>query len=133
MNFHPEKRQMRGVTLSLISLIDVLFLLVIFFLLSTKFIVSDALDLNLSTINGSTLASTAGDSVIVTVTTENKFLIEEKEYDQKQFQDKIKALLKGKKDRNIVLMSQEKVTVQNVVTAIDKIQASGGYNISLAR
>lgn len=130
MEFAREKRFKR--TINLTPLIDIIFLLVVFFLLTSKFVTAEIVDLNLSTVEKRSNVKKTEDALIVALAPGGKFILFNKEYPLDNMTKKISQMIEGNKARDIVLTSQKGVTVQDMVTAMDQIKASGGYNISLS-
>jgi biopolymer transport protein ExbD len=132
INIERKSHQKNAIALNLTSLIDVLFLLVIFFLLTTKFITSDAVDLNISTVDNSKPAANSEKAIVVTLVSDGKVMLSDHEFKLDELQVRIGEVIRDNKNKDIVLVSKEGATVQNMVTAMDKIRAAGGSNISLA-
>ena len=130
LTFERKHRSRR--TINLTSLIDIIFLLVVFFMLTSKFVVSEIVDMSLSTIDSN--ASLAGDSdaVVISLLADNKFEIAGISYDISQLEGKLDYFLKDNKGLDIVIMSSQYNNVQDVMTTMDKIRRAGGYNISLS-
>lgn len=131
MNF-GEKTKKR-VSINITSLVDILIVLLLFFMLTTQFIHMEILNLSLSN-DAATLAKpiTNNSAIIITLTGKGNFMLNEKEFNLLQLKDKIKPLLEKQEEKNIVIISKKNAVIQDVVTAIDYIQAVGGKNISLA-
>ena len=129
MNFgeKPKKR----VTINITSLVDILIVLLLFFMLTTQFIHMEILNLNLTGDSGNAANQTSKNNpIIITLTGAGNFSFEGNEFNLLQLKEKVKPLLE--KNTNIMITSKKEASVQDVVTAIDYIQAVGGKNISLA-
>jgi biopolymer transport protein ExbD len=119
-------------TVNLTSLIDVIFLLVMFFLLTSKFVTSEVVDLNLSTVQGNADVKTSQNSVEIILLKGEKFIIAQKRYDLSSLPSVISKTIQKDKTIPIVLISEKGVSVQNLVTAMDAIKMAGGLNVSIA-
>jgi biopolymer transport protein ExbD len=119
-------------TVNLTSLIDVIFLLVMFFLLTSKFVTSEVVDLNLSTVQGNSDVKTSQNSVEVILLKGGKFIIAQKRYDLSSLPSVISKNIQRDKTIPIVLINEKGVSVQNLVTAMDAIKMAGGLNVSIA-
>ncbi len=131
MNFgeKPKKR----ITINITSLVDILIVLLLFFMLTTQFLHMEILNLNLSNDSKDSESGAAkSKTILVTLTGSGKFLLDGKEYNLLQLDEKIKPLLEKFTEAEIVVSSKKTASVQDVVTAIDSIKSSGGKNISLA-
>ena len=131
MNFGEKTR--RRVTINITSLVDILIVLLLFFMLTTQFIHMEILNLNLSgDVKGASKSDTKKASIIITLTGSGKFILDGNEFNFLQLKEKIKPLLKDSPEKDIMIVSKKKADVQDVVTAIDYIKSVGGKNISLA-
>ena len=130
MEFARSVKTKRGINLT--SLIDIIFLLVVFFLLTSKFVTAEIVDLTLSTISSGKKSTTPKESLIVILEPKGKFLLSGKEYALSELKTQVEPLIKDNKDKDIVLVGKKGVTVQDMITAMDEIKASGASNISLS-
>jgi biopolymer transport protein ExbD len=127
-----ERNYKRKSKIDLTPLIDIIFLLVVFFLLTTKFVTSEIIDLNISTISND-IKNSDSNALVIILSDNNKFLLADKEYNLDHLKKIISPILSTDKNKNIIIMNNEGVTIQNIVTAMDQIKASGGYNISIGK
>lgn len=130
MEFRRSVRRKSHINLT--SLIDVIFLLIVFFMLTSKFSVSEVINLDLSGMENSDTAS-SGTSILIELEKDNKFKLLGEVYSMESLDLKLQDLLKENNKRDIVLMSRYGVTVQEVVTAMERIKFAGGENISLVQ
>ncbi len=133
INFNKKHKSAGHIALNLTSLIDVLFLLVIFFLLTTRFVTSDSIDLSISTIAENKKDDTATNTAtIITLLANGRFTLGgTTEYKIEELGTKISQLFKNSNNKDVVLLSKSGVTVQNMVSAMDILKVSGATNISL--
>lgn len=131
MEFARNYRAKRSVNLT--SLIDIIFLLVVFFLLTSEFVVSEVVEMNLSTIKGEESADTEKQSkaVLVVLVEGGRFMLAGKEYSLDSLTEVVGKEIEGDKDKSIIVVNKEGVSVQNLVTTIDGIKSVGGYNVSI--
>lgn len=128
--FTRQRKKRSGIILT--SLIDIIFLLVVFFMLTSKFVKSEFLDVNLSTVEQGERSSSNGDAIVIYLSQGSKFLLSGEEYSLVQLQEKLGNLIKDNSEKDIVLVTKKGVTVQDTIWAMDKIKAAGGFNISLS-
>lgn len=133
MAYMPQfsRVQRRRKNLNLTSLIDVVFLLVLFFMLTSKFMVSEMLDMSLTTLEGGGEVSSSA-AVVITLTGDGNFALAGQAYPLAELQTRVHQALESAGTEDIVLVSHKGVTVQQVVTVMDEIKQSGGRNISMA-
>lgn len=129
MEFARSCKRKKSVNLT--SLIDVIFLLVMFFLLTSKFVVSEVVDLNLSTLQEHSDAKTSQGSLEVILVEGGKFIIAQKRYDLSSLPSVISKAIAKDKSTPIVLVNEKGASVQNLVTAMDAIKIAGGLNVSI--
>ena len=121
--------------LNLTSLIDVVFLLVIFFMLTSKYMMYELVRLHLSTVE-STVTGKAVDSrsvLLITLAPEGVFVMDRVTYSADQLLKKIRPLILADtaKKLSIVLAPKKTITVQEVMTAMQQLKMAGVQNISL--
>jgi len=90
MNFgeKPKKR----ITINITSLVDILIVLLLFFMLTTQFLHMEILNLNLSNDSKDSESGAAkSKTILVTLTGSGKFLLDGKEYNLLQLDEKIKT------------------------------------------
>ena len=131
MDFGEKPR--KHVTINITSLVDILIVLLLFFMLTTQFIHMEILNVNFSdTTEIGTNNSEDNQSVIITLTGNNKFILDGNEFSLIQLQEKVKPLIDKNPTTDITLLSKQETIVQDIVTAIDSIKAVGGINVSVA-
>ncbi len=130
MNFGEKTK--RRVSINITSLVDILIVLLLFFMLTTQFIHMETLHLSLSGDEDTSRPIASNFAIIVTLTGKGNFVLNGKEFNLLQLKDKIKPLLGNEGEKDVVIVSKKIASVQDVVTAIDYIKAVGGKNISLA-
>lgn len=132
MNF--GEKQKKRISINITSLVDILIVLLLFFMLTTQFVHMEILNLSLSgdKKNGGGNVTGRNPAIIVTLTGSGNFMLNNNEFNLLQLKEKIKPLLEKGKDNDIMLISRKEAPVQDVVTAIDYIKIAGGRNISIA-
>jgi len=116
--------------LDIAPLIDIVFLLLVFFMLTSTFLVPEAIELELPE---STSANIAEDTPIsVSLNKNGQIALNDKIIALDKLQDVIKPLLKQAADTAITLKSDSHTEVQQLLKVMDEIRAAGGRNIALA-
>jgi biopolymer transport protein ExbD len=132
-----KRRDMGGIPTS--SMSDVAFLLLVFFLSTTKFDVKKGLGINLP-------AASTGEATKVKLDPKNvtkvwidaegmitlKTFEGEEQIKINQLEGKIKKIVSGNPDMVVSLKTDRKSKYQNMVQALDKLQAAGAEKISLS-
>ncbi len=130
-----RKKQRKEHSLNLTSLIDVIFLLVVFFMLTNKFISYQAINLNIAQSKDlKNKSKNIGDNLIIELLPKENFILQNKIYSLNQLKEKILDITKTKNgDLSVFLVSKKNVYVKDVVLAMDQIKMAGINNISLVK
>lgn len=121
-------RQRRGqARIVLISLVDVIFLLLLFFLLTTKFSDMELIELNASKAKTASGSNTGPTKLIVRLTHESAF-VNDQPVAYTGLSDAVKPYLPT---YGVVIKSGETATLQQMVMAIDAVKLAGGNEITL--
>ncbi len=125
-----QRKRRSDINVELSPLIDVVFLLLIFFMVSTTFKDEKGMDLNLPT---ATSESKAGDSAITLAVDAQGLLLLNGETITKDDLDKsLKRILDDREDKMIVLKIDESVSHGLVVEMMDAAKASGATGLTFA-
>ena len=112
---------------SMSSMTDIIFLLLIFFMLTSSFITPSGLSVNLPSSETSDIVM---QEVTVTVTKDLQFSVNDQLVSREQLKSVLSTLLQGKKGQ-VVLHLDKEVPVEYVVE-IGGIAANLGANVSIA-
>lgn len=129
MQFMPARRG-RAVMINITSLIDVMFLLLIFFMVTSTFKNQPAIDLALprSTTAEETLLTTA----IIYLTREGQLFLDNAVIDREELAVRLRRQQAATGEDQIVLRADEQAEHGAVVSLIDLIKESGYRRVSLA-
>lgn len=116
--------------LSVAPLIDVVFLLLIFFMLTSTFIEPEAVDLMLE--GGQSATVTPAEPLEVQVTTEGTIRLNGLRLSLGQLTTEISARIKGDQERAVTIKADAEVQVQVLVQIMDQAQLAGANNLRLA-
>ena len=132
MNFGEKPR--KRIAINITSLVDILIVLLLFFMLTTQFLHMEILNLNLAGdaagIGNKNNQKTA--LITITLTGGGIFVLNGNQFNLLQLKEKIKPLLDASEEKDVVVIAKKKALVRDVVTAIDYIKSVGGVNVSLA-
>ena len=115
-------------TFSMSSMTDIVFLLLIFFMLTSPVITPEALDLILPKAKGKT---TSTQNVAVSITKDLEYYINEDKVNSNQIESLLKSNLSGVEEPTIILRAAEGVPIENAVQIMD-IANRNKYKIVLA-
>ncbi|GHA40607.1 biopolymer transporter ExbD [Salinimicrobium marinum] len=113
---------------SMSSMTDIVFLLLIFFMLTSPSITPEALDLILPKAKGKT---TSVQNVSVSITKDLQVYIDDERVSTSSLEQRLKSKLGGVDDPTIILRAEEGVPIENAVNVMD-IANRNRYKIVLA-
>jgi biopolymer transport protein ExbD len=114
----------------LTSLIDIVFLLLIYFLLTTNFIVEEGITIKLPDAKAS--APQIKQEITVTVDEEGRAYMADKEIPLDQLYTRIKEMIGKDKDRLVIIKADRTVILNKAVKVMDIAKAAGASRLSLA-
>nr|WP_321244363.1 biopolymer transporter ExbD [uncultured Psychroserpens sp.] len=98
------------------SMTDIVFLLLIFFMIASTLVTTNAIDILLPTASGKTENKK---SVAVSIKKDLTFYIDEKRVGESVLESQLIALLSKKEEPTIVLRAEKSVSVEHVVKVMD--------------
>lgn len=110
------------------SMTDIVFLLLIFFMLTSTMVTTNALDLNLPNAKGKTENN---QSVSVSITKDLEYYIDKEPTAEDALEPKLLELLSGDENKAIVLRAEKGVPIENAVKVMD-IAKRNKFRIVLA-
>ena len=113
---------------SMSSMTDIVFLLLIFFMLTSTLVSPNALKLLLPNSKAKTLEK---QTVSISITEEINYFINGKEVAKDNIENELKIILKDIEDPGIILHADKTVAIEHVVTVMD-IAYQNRYKIVLA-
>ncbi len=129
MKFVQKKNPMQeGVDVS--PLIDMVFILLIFFMVSTTFIKDMQIDLNRPGASSSTPASTK--SIRVFIDNSEKIYVDGQEVRPWVLQSKIREMVSKQSTKSILVVTDKKVSADKLVDVVDQCRLAGVKDIGVA-
>lgn len=133
MNLRP--RRMEDPEINLISLIDVVLMLVIFFMLSSTFVDEGRMKIQLPTASDAPQMTGSAERIVVTVTELGSYRVNDRELinsSRETLQAGVLAVAGEQRGERIVLRADARATHQAVVTAMDVLGKMGFQQIDVA-
>lgn len=121
--------------LNLTSLIDVVLLLLIFFMISTSFVHESKLGIRLPEASATSESAEADDPLIVSVTAQGNYLVNDRallDSRPETLQDAIRELAGSNPGTRITISADAQATHQSVITAMDIAGRLGYIEINIA-
>lgn len=128
MQFHEKKR--RKVIINITSLIDVMFLLLIFFMVSSTFIEQPGMKLELPESKSATVEQIK--ELVLEITAEQQMLLNQDPVSIENLESRIKQLLPNLAEKSLVLKADRVVPHGMVVKVMDIAKLSGIEKLVIA-
>jgi biopolymer transport protein ExbD len=130
MLVHRKKRPRYQIQMPLTSLIDIVFLLLIYFLLTTNFLVDEGIKIALPQAQAG--VPQVRQEITVFVDKEGRTFLGEQEVPIDQLYTRIKEMISGEKDRLVVVKADRSIVLNRVVKVMDLAKAAGAGKLCLA-
>ena len=126
-NFYQrEKKEL--ISINITPLIDIVFLLLVFFMLATSFIQKSAIEINLN--SGKTVKiDNAKNTAIVILNKKGLIYLNNKLIKVTNIRNEIKNIIEKNPKYKILIKSHKKVPVQKVIRLIEEVRLAGTDNI----
>ena len=116
--------------LDIAPLIDIVFLLLVFFMLTSTFLVPEAVELELPESKSANVTEIT--PIIISLNQTGKLALNGESITLEQLQQAIKPLITQNVEAAITLKSDARTEVQLLLEVMDEIRAAGGTNVGLA-
>lgn len=133
MNLRPRRTE--DPEINLISLIDILLLLVIFFMLSSTFVDEGRVRVHLPSASETPQAGGEPESIVVTITQAGAYRVNERELlnaSRETLQRAVAEVAGASREVRVVLRADGRATHQAVVTAMDVLGKMGFAQLDIA-
>jgi biopolymer transport protein ExbD len=134
MNIRP-RRGSDDPEINLISLIDVLMVLLVFFMLCSTFVNEGRMTLQLPTANEEIHGASGAEPIVVTVTQQGGYRVNERDLPntgRDALRRAVEKVAGTQRDGRIVLRADARATHQSVVTAMDVLGRMGFTQLNIA-
>jgi biopolymer transport protein ExbD len=130
MLVHKKRKERLQVQMPLTSLIDIVFLLLIYFLLTTNFMVDEGIKIKLPQAKAS--APQTEEVITVYVDEQGRAYLREREVPPNELFDRLREMIGTEKDRLVVIRADRSVIVNHAVRVMDVAKAAGAGRLCLA-
>ena len=130
MLVHRRKRRRFQVQAPLTALIDIVFLLLIYFLLTTNFMVEEGIKIKLPQAKAS--APQTEEVITVYVDQEGRAFLGTQEVSHAQLFERLKEMIGGKENKLVVVRADRSVILNKAVKVMDIAKAAGAGRLCLA-
>ncbi|WP_028321918.1 ExbD/TolR family protein [Desulfatiglans anilini] len=130
MLVHRRKRPRYGIQAPLTSLIDIVFLLLIYFLLTTNFMVDEGIDVKLPQAQASRPQTRT--EITVYVDAEGRAFLENTEMSLGELFKRLQELIGNAPDQMVLIKAERSVVLNKAVQVMDVAKAAGAGRLCLA-
>ena len=120
-----------GRLISLTPLIDVVFILLVFFMLASSFLDWRSVDLTVS--SGVGAASSAQRAILISLRSDGSVAVGSRLVSKQALQSVLTSRLAGNREQHVVIRSDPGVPLQRAVNTLDLVRSIGATNVSLSR
>lgn len=130
MGMFQKKKERYQMQPPMTSLIDIVFLLLIYFLLTTNFIVEEGIKIKLP--NAKASAPQVKQEITIFVDHTGQTYMQDKKIPLDALFTKIKTMINGDRDRLVVIKADKTVVLNKAVKVMDIAKAAGAGRLCLA-
>ena len=130
MLVHPKRRERIKVQVPLTSLIDIVFLLLIYFLLTTNFMVEEGIKIKLP--QAKAAAPQTEEVITVYVDQQGRAFLGTQEVSMAKLFDRLKDMIGGRENKLVVVRADRAVILNKAVKVMDIAKAAGAGRLCLA-
>ena len=130
MSLKPRKRKRYEIQAPLTSLIDIVFMLLIYFLLTTNFLVDEGIKIKLP--QAKAAAPQTQQEITIYVDKEGRAFLMNEEIPLNILFTELKKMIGGDRDRLVVIKADRAVILNKAVKVMDLAKAAGAGRLCLA-
>ncbi|OFY88851.1 MAG: biopolymer transporter ExbD [Bacteroidetes bacterium RIFCSPLOWO2_12_FULL_31_6] len=112
-----RSRNKVSTNLNMASMTDIVFLLLVFFIIASTLISPNALEVLLP--RATSVAQPQPQTVNVSITEDLKYFVNKDEVNEQEIEAKLLAMVAGEKNPGIILRAEKSVPIENVVVIMD--------------
>ncbi len=127
MEIPRESRRAREI--NLIPLVDIILMLVIFFMISTSFVASESMELSLP--SGKADSPTTGKVTRILIQPDGMVMVENRTMNNDGLNTLLAQVLARDVDEKIAIFTTPGVSVQQLVSVMDTVYLTGGRNVQV--
>ena len=128
-NFY-QKEEKELISINITPLIDIVFLLLVFFMLATSFIQKSVIEVNLS--SGKTIEiENQKNTVVLILNKKGQVYLNKKLINISNIRNEITNIIEKNPKYKILIKSHKKIAVQKVIRLIEEVRLAGTDNIKL--
>ena len=131
LNISAARRGRKGnLELNIAPLIDMVFILLIFFLVTTSFVKETGVDISRPA--ASTAVSKTGTTILIGVTRDNTVHMDKREIDPRAVRANVERALAENPEASVVIVADKESITGLVINVMDNCKLAGAENVALA-
>lgn len=129
MDFERTKRQFKEINLT--ALIDIVFHLMVFVMLTTTFVVSESMELSLPSAHAGTASNPPPKAMRIRIVSDGSVVVDEQAMNLDQMNSALVSQVSANPDVRIALFTTPGVSVQQLIAVMDAVYLTGGRNVQV--
>jgi len=125
-----RKAKNKGIELNIAPLIDMVFILLIFFLVTTSFVRETGVDINRPA--AVTAVSKKKANILVGITKEDRIFMEKREIDIRAVRANVERALAENPESAVIIVADRESKTGTVIKVMDECKLAGAKDVSLA-
>jgi biopolymer transport protein ExbD len=125
IEFSTQRRPLRELPLT--AMIDVVFILIFFFMLTTSFARIESMELMLPA--ASKVAVTKQQISKITILNDGRILFGKRDVDLQEMRATLSGVFRDSPTQAVVVFADDEVSMQRMVTVLDEVSMAGGQSI----
>ncbi|MFO7962634.1 MAG: biopolymer transporter ExbD [Desulfobacterales bacterium] len=125
-----RKAKQQSTEINIAPLIDMVFILLIFFLVTTSFVKESGVDVNRPT--AATAVSKEKSGLIIGITRENAVFMDHREIDVRAVRANVARSLAENPEGGVVIVADKESSTGTVIAVLDGCKLAGAGNVSIA-
>ena len=128
-NFY-QKEEKELISLNITPLIDIVFLLLVFFMLATSFIQKSTIEVNLSSGKNVEIENEKN-TIVLIINKKGQIYLNKKLINISSIRNEVISIIEKNPKSKILIKSDKKLAVQKVIRLIEEVRLAGTDNIKL--
>ncbi len=125
-----RKGKKQTLELNMAPLIDMVFILLIFFIVTTSFVKETGIEINRPAAN--TAIAKTQSSIMIGITSDNRIYMESREIDIRAVRGNVERALAENPEGEVVIVADMDSSTRAVITTMDACKLAGADNVSIA-
>lgn len=133
MLVHRKTKPRYQIQMPLTSLIDIVFMLLIYFMLTANFIVEEGIDIKLPQANDSSTQETEDDKdITIYIDRDGQTYIKEKQVSEGELLPTLQSIIGANTDKLVIIKADKTVVLNSAVKVMDIAKSAGAQKLCIA-